>query len=227
MAIDISSQKNRPQQGAKSNSEHVVYGTKDGQIEFGKLHYGTSSSLESDVTSGVYLQAYDSRHYMTMDIDGVRKGWTSFRSPGPHQIWCASDDAGTANASVTSGNWPGVGFFLLAENGDIVIRAPKGRIRLSAMDIDIRAEGPDNTKGSVNIDSNESVNIKTGKFDVKANKGLTLFTPRNLELATNTSMNLVANFTSGLTAASEWKPDKENLTSITDYKGKSQYLELF
>lgn len=224
MAIDITNQKRRPQQGSKCNSEHVVYGTKDGQIEFGKLHYGTGSSLESDVTSGVYLQAYDSRHYMSMDIDGARKGWTSFRSPGPHQIWCASDDAGNPNASVASGNWPGVGFFLLAENGDIVIRAPKGRIRLSAMDIDIRAEGPDLTKGSVNIDSNESVNIKTGKFDVKANKGLTMFTPRNLELATNTSMNFISNFCSGLSAASEWKPDKENLITFLSYKLKSQYI---
>ncbi|MFZ9740425.1 MAG: hypothetical protein ACO3CQ_00845 [Candidatus Nanopelagicaceae bacterium] len=223
MAIDITNQKRRPQQGAKSNPEHIVYGNKDGQIEFGKLHYGTSSSLESDVTSGVYLQAYDSRHYMSMDIDGARKGWTSFRSPGPHQIWCASDDAGTPNASVASGNWPGVGFFLLAENGDIVIRAPKGRIRMSAMDIDIRAEGPDLTRGSVNIDSNESVNIKTGKFDVKANKGLTMFTPRNLELATNTSMNLISNFCSGLSAASEWKPDKENPVTLLSYLKKSNY----
>jgi len=223
MAIDIASQKRRPSSGSKTNSEHVVYGTKDGQLEFGKLHYGSSSSIESDVTSGVYLQAYDARHYMSMDIDGARKGWTSFRSPGPHQIWCASDDAGSPNNSVSSGNWPGAGFFLLAENGDIIIRAPKGRIRMSAMDIDIRAEGPDLTKGSVNIDSNESVNIKTGKFDVKANKGLTLFTPRNLELATNTSMNFVANFTSGLTAASEFKPDKENMATNTEYKAKSQY----
>jgi len=223
MAIDIASQKRRPSSGAKCNPEHVVYGTKDGQIEFGKLHYGSSSSLESDVTSGVYLQAYDSRHYMSMDIDGVRKGWTSFRSPGPHQIWCASDDAGTPNASVTSGNWPGAGFFLLAENGDIIIRAPKGRIRMSAMDIDIRAEGPDLTKGSINIDSNESVNIKTGKFDVKANKGLTMFTPRNLELATNTSLNFVANFTCGLTAATQYKPDKENLVTVLTYPMKSNY----
>jgi hypothetical protein len=51
-----------------------------------------------------------------------------------------------------------------------------------------------------------------------------MFTPRNLELATNTSMNFVANFTSGLTAASEYKPDKENLITNTTYKTKSQYI---
>lgn len=211
--------KQRPTSGEKENPEHVVYGTKDGQIEFGHLHLSTPDGLNADVTAGVYLQAYDSTHYMSMDIDGPRTGWTLNRCPGPYEIICASKDAGTP------GSDKGVGYFLLSENGDIVIRAPKGRIRLSALDIDIRADGPDNTRGTINLDSNQSVNVKTGTFDVNASTGIRLFTPKSMNLIANTSMGMVSNFINGLTAASANKANKSGPSSqSTDrFKKYSSY----
>lgn len=188
--------------GEKKSPDHVTFGTKDGQIEFGHLHLAGEGGLSSDVTSGVMLQAYDSLHYMSMDIDGPRAGWTLNRCPGPYEILCASKDSGII------GSDKGVGFFLVAENGDIVIRAPKGRIRLSALDIDIRAEGPDNTRGTINLDSNQSVNIKTGSFDVIADNGAKIFSPKNVNIIANTSMSLVSNFINGLTSASSNRPNK-------------------
>ena len=210
MANSIDTQKRTSQSGAKTNQNHLVYGNKNGQIEFGHLHLAGGKNVDADVTSGVMLQAHDARHYMTMDIDGPRQGWTSNRCPGPYQIWCASDHAGKPGTAAVGDTWPGAGFFLLAENGDIIIRAPKGRIRMSAMDIDIRAEGPNLSRGTINLDSNESVNIKTGNFDVKAQKGVTIFCPKSINIASNTSLNFVGNFVSGLTAGCQLKPDKLN-----------------
>ena len=211
--------------GEKANSEHLVYGNRQGQIEFGHLHLGQNGKINADVTSGVFLQAGgNARHYMTMDIDGAREGWTSNRSPGPYQVWCASDHAG--NVEGKSKDWAGVGFFLLAENGDIIIRAPKGRIRMSAMDIDIRAEGPDNSRGSINLDSNESVNIKTGNYDVKADKSASIFCPRTINIAANVSLNLTGNFVRNLTVASRWQGDKSNPLTKEKYKQKQNYLNL-
>ena len=209
--------------GEKANSEHLVYGNRQGQIEFGHLHLGQNGKTNADVTSGVFLQAGgNARHYMTMDIDGAREGWTSNRSPGPYQVWCASDHAG--NVEGKSKDWAGVGFFLLAENGDIIIRAPKGRIRMSAMDIDIRAEGPNLERGSINLDSNESVNIKTGTFDVTADKSIKLYTPKTFQILANVSCSIVSNFVTGLTAASEYKPDKSNLLTQATMILKQDYL---
>lgn len=226
MTQNIDSLKRRPQ-GEKKNPEYVkVASTKDGQIELGHLHLGDKNGYSSDVTAGVYLQAYDSRHYMSMDIDGPRTGWTLNRCPGPYEILCASDDAGVVGGgSATGGVWPGVGFFLLAENGDIVIRAPKGRIRMSALDIDIKAEGPNNTRGSINIDSNQSVNIKTGTFDVLANVGVKIFTPKSMDLIANTSLNFTSNFMNGLTCASDFKSNKQNSSSKGTYLTKSDFLK--
>jgi hypothetical protein len=204
--MNLSGIKARSTGKEKQNPDRLIYGNKDGQIEFGHIHL-SNDGLDSNVTSGVYLQAYDSRHYMTMDIDGIRKGWTLNRCPGSYEILCGTD---TKERDI--------GFFLLSENGDIVIRAPKGRIRLSALDIDIRASGEDNTRGSINIDSNQSVNIKTGNFDVKANVGINIFTPYTLNMVANTSMSMVSNFINGLTSASSSKPSKTAPTTQSTQK---------
>lgn len=198
----------------KKNIDTIKYGNKDGQIEFGHLHLANSGGTESDVTSSVMLQAFDSRHYMSMDKDGKREGWTLNRCPGVYEIKCGTDIPQNE-----------VGFFLLADSGDIVIRAPKGRIRMSALDIDIRADGPDNTRGTINIDSNQSVNIKTGTFDLYASVGVRLFTPKSMNIIANTSMALVSNFVNGLTAASKTKASKSAPSSqSTDrFKKYSEY----
>lgn len=195
----------------KKNIDAIKYGNKDGQIEFGHLHLANSGGTESDVTSSVMLQAFDSRHYMTMDKDGKRKGWTLNRCPGVYQVKCGTDVPDNTNA-----------FFLLADNGDIVIRAPNGRIRMSAMDIDIRADGADNTRGTINIDSNQSVNIKTGTFDLNASTGVRFFTPKSMNIVANTSMTMVSNFVNGLTAASKnlgnkSAPSSESTDKFTKY----------
>jgi hypothetical protein len=189
----------------------------NGTIRFGHLHLGSEGGLKSDVKSGVMLQAFDSRHYMTMDNDGVRTGWTLNRCPGVYSIKCATDSAGIVDSD------DGVGFFLLAEKGDIVIRAPKGRIRLSAQDIDFRADGVDNSRGTINLDSNQSVNIDTVLFDVKAESGIRLFTPFTLDVVANTMVSFTSNFIRGLTAASVSKPDKLDPTTIPLRITKNMY----
>lgn len=208
--------------GEKKDDKNIAYGTKKGSIKFGHLHLGSEGELGADVQSGVMLQAFDSRHYMTMDNDGVRKGWTLNRCPGPYLIKCASDSAGvmdTDNDLLPEG----IGYLLLAEKGDIVIRAPKGRIRLSALDIDIRADGQDNTRGSININSNQSVNIETPIFDVKAATKIRLYTPDSMNIIADTSLTFVSNFMNGLTAASSLKPNKLNYVSTAEYLAKTGY----
>ena len=214
--------KNTTSSGSKEDDKNIVYGNKKGHIEFGHLHLGSENGLGSDVQSGVYLQAHDNRHYMSMDNDGVRKGWTLNSSPGPYQIWCASESAGVMDTDADLVP-EGVGFFLLAEQGDIVIRAPKGRIRLSALDIDIRADGHDTTRGSINLNSNQSVNIKTGTFDVISDAGVKMFTPNAMNLIANTSLTFTSNFMNGLTSASGIKPDKLNPVSYAEYFAKAIY----
>lgn len=207
MTADVSSQRSRPG-GKKTNSDHIQYGQKDGQIEFGHLHLKAGGSGECDVTSGVLLHTYDNRHYMTMDIEEPRKGWTTFNSPGPFQVRSAIDDAGKPG-STNVGSWAGAGIFMVAENGDVIIRAPKGRVRISGLDVDIRAEGPNNNKGTVNIDSNESINLTTGKVNIIGEKGIKFFTPKSILMVADTSIKFASLFVGGLSSASAVRPSKD------------------
>lgn len=217
--MDLPNKQHKPG-GEKTNYDRVVYGTKDGKLEFGKLNLaGNDENLSSSVTSGVHLQAYDSTHYMSMDIDGSRQGWTLQRSPGPHHILCASKTSGSE-----PGKTDGVGFAIIAENGDIIISAPKGRIRLSALDIDIRAEGPNTKRGSINLDSNQSVNIKTPTLDVNADIGVRIFTKGSLTLSANTTLKFISNFVEGLSSASSSTLSLANPLGIIEYIKNQSFL---
>jgi hypothetical protein len=203
--------------GEKTNTESIEYGNKDGKIMFGYLFSANAKADSAFAISGAHIQGFHSLHYMSMIKNGPMQGSTINRCPGPYQIVCASEHAGKL------GDTYGIGYFLYSENGDIVISAPRGRVRISALDVDIRAEGGDNSRGSINLDSNQSINLKTGTFDLKASIGAKFFTPRSIDIVANTSLSFISNFTQGLTAASTARPAKNNSQSTSEYNKNQNY----
>jgi hypothetical protein len=201
--------------GPKTNPESVVYGNKDGLIHFGYLYSANMDATSASAIAGVHLQGYHSLHYMSMMKNGPMQGATINRCPGPYQIICASEHAGVI------GQTEGTGYFLFAENGDIVIRAPNGRVRISGQDVDIRADGSDTSRGSINLDSNQSINLKTGSLDMKATLGMKLFTPKSIDIVANTSLGLMSNFINGLTSGSSTRPAKTIPSSASTQKFKT------
>lgn len=176
--------------GPKETFEALEYGNRWGKIYFGGLNLSGQGGLESDVLSGIGLQAKNSLHYIQMENDGPRKGWTLQRNPGVWEVKCGD--------SVKEGE---IGGYIQVENGDLVLKAPNGRIRLQAVDIDLRADGYDEKTGVINIDSNNEVRIKTGKFKVTSENGIKLFSPQAVDIVSNTAMNLASNFVGGFTSA--------------------------
>lgn len=214
--IDLS-HLNTNSSGAKESPDAVSYGTNDGKIYFGYLFPANIKMSAASAMAGLHLQGYNSLHYMSFIKNGPMQGATINRSPGPHQIICASEHAGKV------GEDKGIGYFLFAENGDIVIRAPRGRVRISGMDVDIRAEGVDSSRGTINLDSNQSVNIKTGSVDVKASIGAKIFTPKSIDIVANTSLTMVSNFVKGLTAISALRPSKDGINTTKLFNKLSDY----
>jgi len=190
----------------QERTNHVTGHRSKGTIKFGHLWLDDEGNLGTTVQSGVMLQAFDARHYCSMDINGVRKGWTTNRCPGTYQIICGTDLEPD-----------GLGYFVFSEMGDIVLKSPNGKIRLEAQDIELIANGTDNTRGVIELDSNTAVNIQTQNFKVNAKAGIDLFTPFTLDLRANGALKLSSNFVRGLSSASSTKPDKTNPTSTTSY----------
>lgn len=199
----------------KETRDNLYWGNrKYGGVEIGHLHLANpKKKLPANVTSGLMLNAKDSRHFTTMDIDGIREGWTINRCPGTYEIVCADD--------VDSEK---VGFELECKNGDIIIGAPNGNVRIYGINVDIMAKGGfDNTTGVINIESNESVNIVTQTFDVNAKTGIRIFTPYTMELVANTVLKVSTNFFDGLSSASSVKPSKSRVASTAQHLQRSIY----
>ena len=176
--------------GSKETFESLQYGNRFGSIYFGSLNLAGTGGLESDVISGITVQANNSIHYIQMENDGPRKGWTLQRSPGVWEVKCAD--------TVKEGE---IGGMIHVENGDLVLKAPNGRIRLQAVDIDLRADGFNEKTGYINIESNNTVRVRTGQFKVNSENGVSLFSPQSINIVSNTAMTLASNFVGGVTSA--------------------------
>lgn len=136
---------------AKQNYTAIRYGNDHGSISFGHIH------KQGDVTAAVMLQTSDANHALFMDKDGQRKGWTTITSPGNFQV-----EAGSANQEAQDT------LMLNAKNGNILITASNGKIRLEGTDIELIATGEGGSKGNIRIDASENVSVDSKKFLVNS-----------------------------------------------------------
>ena len=171
-----------PEAGPRKNYHTIRYGTRDGELQFGHIH-------QDDNESAVMLRSgHDLTHYITMDSTGgtVRRHSTICRSPGAFQV-----KAGDNVVGMTDGNaFNEAGITMDAVSGDIIIRAPKGKIRMEALDIELIADGYDGRTGVIRLDSNEKVIVKSKAIDVRAIASLKFFSENKLDLIGNAIANI-------------------------------------
>ena len=159
----------------KKNFWNQVISAMNGAITFGKI------SPKGDVTSSVHIQALDGRHFMSFDEDGPRTGYTLLNSPGSTFIESGED--------LTQQQ---IGVMILSKNGDIHLKATKGKIKLEALDIELIANG-NSPQGviwanayetlkldskNVTIDGKQSCKVMTsGLLTLRGSLGTQLLTP--------------------------------------------------
>lgn len=145
--------------GEKKDFQVVEYGNTHGEIRFGHLWGVEGSNVQSDVC----LQASDPIHYFTLEkgskSNGERTGWTCSRNPGVFEVKCGD---------TVDEDKPAI--YIEAINGDIVLKASNGKIRLQALDVDIQAIGEDNKRGVVDIKANETINLDAKIVNLGSNK---------------------------------------------------------
>lgn len=139
---------------SKINYTATGYGNDHGSIHFGKL------DRNAEVTSGVLLQAPDGRHQVSLDNDGPRKGFTTISAPANFSLLCATDKTLVNEAKDT--------LSIISENGNILINAGKGKVRIQGTDIELIAVGDKGSKGNIKIDATESIICDSKKFLVSA-----------------------------------------------------------
>ncbi len=166
---------------ALKNFYTIRYGTRDGELKFG--HY----NLDNNRSAVLLRNGHSWKHYISMDYTGnsVRKYGTICRSPGSFQVK-AGDNAKTTLNNVAND----AGVTIDAVSGDIIIRAPKGKIRMEAIDIELIATGYNGNTGYIRLDSNEKVIVKSKSIDIRATESAKFFSEKTLDLVGNAIMNI-------------------------------------
>jgi len=164
--------------GQRKNYHFNRIGNDHGEIRFGHIH-------DDNNISGVMVRTGEDggRHYMTMDssgdIDQGRKGSTINVCPGSFSVMAGKDVAKESKA-----------IFQYAENGDIVIGAPNGRITIFAENIELIASGPDGSNGVITIDANEKVIVKAPQIDINSKVSTKIFSEKTVDVIGKAILNI-------------------------------------
>jgi hypothetical protein len=161
-------------------------GTPDSQISHGHIH-------NDEVKSSLMLQGQESLEYISIDQTEPRKRWITSRCRGRYQVKSGDD--------IPKGQ---PGMYFDACNGDIIFRTG-GRIRIEAENVDIISRGGDSSNGTINLISNESINLKSKKITVSATESLSLFTDGEMFQAAINILKVYSGASQRLTASSSLK----------------------
>jgi hypothetical protein len=184
-------QSSNPTDTAKQNYTAIRYGNDHGSISFGHIHE------KADVTAAVILQTPDGRHQISMDKDGPRKGWTTFTAPGNIQIESGSDNQEAQDSLMIN-----------TKNGNIIIKANNGKIRLEGTDIELIAVGEGGSKGNIRMTATENISVDSKKFLVNASASYKICTPGTGEVISNGVLKMYGSIIQGVTDACAKKDSK-------------------
>ena len=177
---------------AKQNYTAQTWSNDHGSITLGQVDYVGA------VTSAFMAEGKDSRHSFSLDNDGERKVWTTSTSPGAFQVECGSDKVEAEDSLI-----------LEAKNGNIIIKAHNGKIRLQGTDIELIAIGEGDSKGNIVCSATESFMIhETKKVLINASVMYKLSTSGIGEVTANSVLKVYGSIIRGVTDACSVKDSK-------------------
>jgi len=104
----------------------------------------------------IFPSKFKRAQYIGLQMSGTLDGAINVSAPSVYNVRCGEKPV------------DGVSAITYAENGDIILFAPRGRVRIMARDIDLISEGNGATTGFVNIHSNSSIDMRTGEIKMNA-----------------------------------------------------------
>ena len=189
----------------KENFHPYYIGTEHGRLSFGKIKKSNEISacmLQSGPDGG--------RHYVTMDSTGNKeegmRGSTKSFCPGTLTVKSGKDIVNYDKDSKEPKNIPAI--FCEAENGDIIIKAANGKIRLEAEDVIINANGFDGKSGNITLDSNDKITLKSQIVDINGTVSTKIFSEKTVEVIGKGIMNIYGGLCDFADRSTKGKPSK-------------------
>jgi len=175
----------------KKNYQTVRDGTKDSETRRGHI------SDDEVLSSYVIRSGYDELHYVQLDADGKRPGWTIIRAPGVTQVKTGDDVGDDTNALV-----------LEALRGDIFIKAHKGRIMMEAENIQGIALGKNNKNGVITFEADEKFEVKAKNIEMNGSAVARFFCSGVLQVVGDGAVEMFAGLADCATGATKIKKSK-------------------
>ena len=203
----------------KENFHPYYIGTEHGRLSFGKIKKSNEISacmLQSGPDGG--------RHYITLDETGNKeegmRGSTKSFCPGTLTVKTGKDIVNYDKDSKEPKNIPAI--FCEAENGDIIIKAANGKIRLEAEDVIINANGFDGKSGNITLDSNDKITLKSQIIDINGTVSTKIFSEKTVEVIGKGIMNIYGGLCDFADRSTKGKPSKScgGQVSINEERNK-------
>ena len=169
--------KHQEKKAPQNKGETKIYKKNQFNTTEGGTYYGHTNANNAKMAvqlRRIFPSPFKRAQYIGLQQGGELDGSIICSAPKTFQIAC-----GESPAQDVAGVW-------YAENGDINIHAPRGRIRLSAMSIDLVATGIDegeNGTGYVSVNANTEFNVKAGNIKMESGKNFEVETE---EMSINT-----------------------------------------
>ena len=142
-------EKKTPQNKGETNTYRKnQFNTTEGGTFYG--HTNANNAKMAVQLRRIFPSPFKRAQYIALQQNGTLDGSVIISAPSTFQIAC-----GEAPVQDVAGVW-------YAENGDINIHAPKGRVRISAMSIDLIATGDGKETGYVSINANTKFDVEAG-----------------------------------------------------------------
>ena len=178
---------------SKKENFHPYYiGTEHGRLSF--CHVRDSNEI-----SACMLQSGPDggRHYIVMEETGSAeegtKGSTKSFCPGTFTVKSGKDIVNYPEGKDEPRNIPAIWYE--AENGDIIIKAPRGRIKLEAESIELTAKGFDGRTGNILLDADDKIALNAQIVDVKSRVSTKIFSESTVDMIGKGIMNIYGGLT--------------------------------
>lgn len=143
-------------------------GTDEGVIEFGDVM--KNNAKMAVMIRRIFPSTFQRSQYIGLQMSGKLDGGIINSAPSVYTILCGEKPVNDT------------AMFCRAENGDIILSAPNGRIRIMARDIDLIASGNGTDTGFVNMRANSSIDAEAPTVQMQAEDAISLGSERDMNL---------------------------------------------
>ena len=190
----------------QKNNHPYIAGTEHGTISFGRVNTFSNEIDACKIANGPDA----GRHYIRMQETGSKengsKGSTTMVCPGALTALAGKDIINYPKGSDTPRDLPAI--YYEAENGDIILTAPRGKIKIAAEAIEIIAKGSDGRTGVVNINADDKILLDAQTIDLQSKVSTKIFSEKTVDMIGKGIMNVYGGLVDFADRTTKGKPSK-------------------